>query len=56
MRTRSPIPPNDEEVELTTQAVLAALEPMIIVIMSFIVGFLVIAVVSPISSLYDSIM
>ncbi|MBO8463921.1 MAG: type II secretion system F family protein [Firmicutes bacterium] len=46
----------DEEVELTTQAVLAALEPMIIVIMSFIVGFLVIAVVSPISSLYDSIM
>lgn len=45
----------DEEVELTTQAVLAAMEPMIIIVMSVIVGFLVIAVVSPITALYNDI-
>lgn len=46
----------DEEVEMTTQAVLAAMEPMIIVVMSVIVGFLVIAILAPLASLYNGLM
>lgn len=42
----------DEEVEQTTQAVLAAMEPLIIVFMALIIGSLVIAVIMPIGTLY----
>ena len=45
----------DEEVELTTQSVLAAMEPMIIVLMALIVGTLVIAVIMPIGTMYNGL-
>lgn len=45
----------DEEVELATQSLVAALEPMIIVILAVIVGVLVGAVVSPMLSLYTGL-
>ena len=45
----------DEEVELATQSLMAALEPMIIVILAVIVGVLVGAVVSPMLSLYTGL-
>ena len=43
----------DEEVEMTTQSVLAAMEPIIILFMALIIGTLVIAVISPIASMYN---
>lgn len=45
----------EEEVELTTQSVMAALEPLIIVLMALIVGVLVLAVITPIASLYSGL-
>ena len=45
----------DEEVEMTTQSVLAALEPIIILFMALIIGTLVIAVISPIASMYSGL-
>ena len=45
----------DEEVEITTQSVLAAMEPMIIVLMALIVGILVIAVIMPIATMYNGL-
>lgn len=45
----------DEEVELTTQSLLAAMEPIIIVFMAVFVGILVIAVVSPIGTMYQGL-
>ena len=45
----------DEEVELATQSLMAALEPMIILILAIIVGVLVGAVVSPMLSLYQGL-
>lgn len=42
----------DEEVEMSTQTVMAALEPMIIVVMSIIVIFLIAAIMSPMMSMY----
>ena len=45
----------DEEVEITTQSVLAALEPLIIVLMALIVGTLVIAVIMPIATMYNGL-
>lgn len=45
----------DEEVEITTQSVLAAMEPLIIVLMALIVGTLVIAVVMPIGTMYEGL-
>ena len=45
----------DEEVEMTTQSVLAAMEPIIILFMALIIGTLVIAVISPISSMYNGL-
>lgn len=45
----------DEEVEITTQSVLAAMEPLIIVFMAVVVGTLVIAVVSPIGAMYEGL-
>ena len=45
----------DEEVEMTTQSVLAAMEPIIILFMALIIGMLVIAVISPIASMYNGL-
>lgn len=45
----------DEEVEMTTQSVLAAMEPLIIVFMAVVVGTLVVAVVSPIGAMYNGL-
>lgn len=45
----------DEEVELATQSLMAALEPMIIVVLAVIVGVLVGAVVMPMLSLYTGL-
>lgn len=45
----------DEEVEITTQSVLAAMEPLIIVFMALIVGTLVIAVLMPIGTMYEGL-
>ena len=45
----------DEEVEMTTQSVLAAMEPLIIVFMALVVGTLVIAVISPIRAMYNGL-
>ena len=44
-----------EEVEMTTQSVLAAMEPLIIVFMALVVGTLVIAVISPIGAMYNGL-
>ena len=45
----------DEEVEMTTQSVLAAMEPIIILFMAVIIGTLVIAVIWPIASMYNGL-
>lgn len=45
----------DEEVELATQSLMAALEPMIILVLAIVVGVLVGAVVSPMLSLYTGL-
>ena len=45
----------DEEVELATQSMMAALEPMIILVLAVIVGVLVGAVVAPMMSLYTGL-
>lgn len=45
----------EEEVELATQTLTSAMEPMIILVMAGIVGALVIAIYSPMMTLYDSI-
>ena len=45
----------DEEVEMAVQSMMAALEPMIIVILAVIVGVLVGAVVAPMLSLYTGL-
>ena len=45
----------DEEVEMTTQSVLAAMEPSIILFMALIIGTLVIAVIWPIASMYNGL-
>lgn len=45
----------DDEVEMTTQALLAAMEPLIIIVMALIVVPIVLAIMMPMYSLYDSI-
>ena len=45
----------DEEVEVTTQTVLALLEPMIIVFMAIIVVILIVAIMGPMLSLYNGV-
>lgn len=44
----------DEEVEMTTQTVMAALEPMIILVMAGAVGFIIAAVMSPMIAMYGN--
>lgn len=45
----------DEEVEMTTQTVMAALEPMIILVMAVIVVFVVAAVMAPMTAMYSGL-
>jgi len=45
----------DEEVKVATEALLAILQPLIIIIMGAIVGFLIAAVMSPIIKMYQVI-
>lgn len=45
----------DEEVEMATQSLLAALEPLIIVLMALVVVPIILAVMMPMFSLYNSI-
>jgi type IV pilus assembly protein PilC len=45
----------EEEVELTTQQVMAAVEPMIIIVMALIVGVIVGAVMLPMMTMYDAL-
>lgn len=45
----------DEEVEIATKALTSILEPMMIVIMALIVGVIIMAIMSPMLSLYSSI-
>jgi len=45
----------DEEVEIATQAVMAALEPMIILLLAAIVGYLIAAVISPMVAMYSGL-
>ncbi len=45
----------DEEVEASTQAVTAAIEPLVIIVMAGIVGTIVIALLMPMMSMYDSL-
>jgi type IV pilus assembly protein PilC len=43
----------DEEVEITTQTVMAAIEPLIILLLAGVVGFLIIAIMSPMFAMYQ---
>lgn len=45
----------DEEVEMATQSMMAALEPMIIIVMAVVVGGLVGAVMAPMMSMYEGL-
>ncbi len=45
----------EEEVEMTTQSLTAAMEPMIIIVLAGIVGILVGAVVAPLASMYTGL-
>lgn len=45
----------DEEVEIATQSLMAAMEPMIIIAMALVVGVLIGAVMSPMISLYQGL-
>ena len=45
----------DEEVEMAVQSLMAAMEPLIIIVMALIVGVMVYAVMSPMMDLYNSI-
>ena len=45
----------DDEVEIATQSLLAAMEPLIIIVMALIVVPIVLAIMMPMYSLYDSI-
>ena len=44
----------DEEVEMATQTVIAALEPMIILVLAGVVGILIAAIMMPMVSMYDA--
>ncbi len=45
----------EEEVELATQSLMAAMEPVIIIALALIVGFLVIAIMAPMLSMYEGL-
>jgi type IV pilus assembly protein PilC len=43
----------DEEVEMTTQTVMAAIEPMVILLLAGVVGVLIMAIMSPMFAMYQ---
>ncbi len=43
----------DEEVKTTTETVMAAIEPLIILVMAALVGILIAAVMAPMISMYE---
>ncbi len=45
----------EDDVQMATESMMALMEPAIIIVMAFIVGFLVIAMLSPMFSLYESL-
>ena len=45
----------EEEVEMAVQTLMAALEPMIIIVLAVIVGFLIAACMAPMLSMYDAL-
>ena len=45
----------DEEVEAATQQMMAAIEPMIIVLLAVIVGTIVLSIVLPMATMYSSL-
>lgn len=45
----------DEEVEVATQSLTAAMEPMIIIVLAAVVGVLIAAIMSPMMTMYDSL-
>ena len=45
----------DEEVEQTTQQVMALLEPLIIIVLALIVGVIVMAVIMPMGAMYTGL-
>ncbi|MBO6138377.1 MAG: type II secretion system F family protein [Lachnospiraceae bacterium] len=45
----------EEEVEIATQTLMAAMEPAIIIILAGIVGFLIMAIMAPMMSMYESL-
>lgn len=45
----------DEEVEIATQSLMAAMEPIIILVLAVVVGFLVGAVIAPMGKLYETL-
>ncbi len=45
----------EEDVQNATESMMALMEPMIIIAMAFIVGFLVLAILSPMFTLYESL-
>lgn len=45
----------DEEVEISTQSMTAAMEPMIIIILALVVGLLIMAIMQPMFAMYDQL-
>ena len=45
----------EDDVQTATESMMALMEPAIIIVMAFVVGFLVIAMLSPMFSLYESL-
>ncbi|MBE5874156.1 MAG: type II secretion system F family protein, partial [Lachnospiraceae bacterium] len=45
----------DEEVEVAVQSLLAALEPLIIVVLALVVGGLLVACMAPMLTMYDAL-
>ena len=45
----------EEEVEIATQSLMAAMEPAIIILLALIVGFLILAIMAPMMSMYEGL-
>ncbi len=45
----------DEEVEISTQSLMAALEPAIIILLAIIIGTIIISIISPMAQMYGSL-
>ena len=45
----------EDDVQAATESMMALMEPAIIIVMAFVVGFLVIAMLSPMFSLYETL-